>query len=65
MAKRMMMEQDEQGWSYTDKFVCTACVDDYALEDAIVSVESTDETWGLLTVLVTLPVRPRMRPVWS
>jgi hypothetical protein len=44
MAKRMMMEQDEQGWSYTDKFVCTACVDDYALEDAIVSVESTDET---------------------
>ena len=34
-AKRQMMEQQEQGWDYSDQRVCTACVDDYALEAAI------------------------------
>ncbi|GGQ70226.1 HEPN-associated N-terminal domain-containing protein [Couchioplanes azureus] len=42
VAKAKMMEEEEQGWSYTDKFVCTACVDDYALEGAI----RADETAG-------------------
>lgn len=35
MAKRAMMDQEAQGWSYTDELVCTSCVDDYALEKAI------------------------------
>ena len=30
-AKRQMEQEDEQGWSFTDGWVCTGCVDDYAL----------------------------------
>lgn len=35
LAKEAMMAQQEQGWSYSDKWVCVACVDDYALKAAI------------------------------
>lgn len=38
-AKQTMIEQSEQGWSFTDKFVCRECVDDYALEKALASEE--------------------------
>lgn len=31
LAKQLMMEQDEQGWSFTDHSVCPACVGDEAL----------------------------------
>lgn len=39
-----MMEQEAQGWAYTDKLVCVSCVDDQALEDAIGAEESADQT---------------------
>src|SRR5688500_7254054 len=42
MAKAKMMEEEDQGWSYTDKCVCTACVDDYALEKAIRADETAE-----------------------
>lgn len=42
MAKRMLEQRDDQGWDYTDKFVCTACVNDDALAEAI-AIASTDE----------------------
>ncbi len=29
------MQEDDQGWSFTSEMVCTACVEDYALEAAI------------------------------
>jgi hypothetical protein len=30
--KDLMIQQESQGWSFIgDKFVCTKCVDDYAL----------------------------------
>lgn len=42
MAKEVMMAQEEQGWSYSDKHVCSACVNDQHLSDAIGS-ESADD----------------------
>lgn len=42
MTKRAMEEQDDQGWSYSDKLICKRCVDDYALEEAIASAESAE-----------------------
>lgn len=41
--KELQMQQDEQGWDSSDKCVCVNCVDDYALEAAIVSAEEQDE----------------------
>jgi hypothetical protein len=35
LAKKIMMQEDEQGWSFTDGWVCGKCVDDYALAAAI------------------------------
>jgi len=35
VAKRAWMEAQERGWDSSDEFVCTDCVDDYALEAAI------------------------------
>lgn len=43
-AKRVMMEQDEQGWSYSDDWVCAACVDEEALRAGIEADSSPDET---------------------
>lgn len=37
-----MMQQDEQGWSFTDEHVCAGCVDD-ALEPAIRRAADDDE----------------------
>lgn len=39
-----MMRQHEQGWRFTDKLVCTNCVDDDALKAVIVADEDTDHT---------------------
>lgn len=41
-AKERMMEEDEQGWSFTTQFVCRACVDDYALETEIRAAEEAE-----------------------
>lgn len=35
--KHQMEDQEAQGWSFSDKFVCSRCVSDYALEEEIVS----------------------------
>ncbi|GIG54543.1 HEPN-associated N-terminal domain-containing protein [Demequina activiva] len=35
LAKRMWMEQEAQGWSYSDKYVCAGCVDDEVLQAAV------------------------------
>jgi RES domain-containing protein len=35
LAKKLMMEQDEQGWSFTDDWVCHECVNDHALRAVI------------------------------
>lgn len=43
MAKRAMMEQQAQGWGYTDELVCRACVDDHALERIIAEAAEEDE----------------------
>ena len=47
MAKAKMMEEEDQGWSYTDKFVCIACVDDYALEEAIRADETAESVCAI------------------
>jgi len=38
-----MMDQDDQGWDFSDKFVCACCVDDYALSCAIAAEASDDQ----------------------
>lgn len=43
MAKEMMIEQDEQGWDYSDKFVCPACVRDEHLADAVAAEAADSE----------------------
>jgi len=42
-AKEAMMEQQDQRWSYTDSWVCSDCVDDGALEQAITAGADPDE----------------------
>src|SRR5437899_5365741 len=44
LAKSIMMQQDEQGWSFSDQTVCAHCVNDEALKEAI----QTDEDTGLV-----------------
>jgi hypothetical protein len=39
MCKRVMEQQDAQGWSFSDQYVCTGCVSDYALAVAIAADE--------------------------
>jgi len=39
LAKRVMEQEDTQGWSFSDKYVCAGCVSDHALAAAI----ATDE----------------------
>jgi hypothetical protein len=41
-AEEMMMRQDDQGWSFSDKSVCSECVADDALEQAIRRAEEDD-----------------------
>ncbi|MFK4687234.1 HEPN-associated N-terminal domain-containing protein [Streptomyces pristinaespiralis] len=40
--KRMLEEQDDQGWCFTDQYVCTGCVNDDVLE-AVLSAAENDE----------------------
>jgi hypothetical protein len=40
--KQMIEDQDDQGWYFTDQYVCTGCVDDDVLE-AVLSVAENDE----------------------
>ncbi len=35
MAKRMMMQAEEQGWSYSDAVVCSQCLDEPILKQAV------------------------------
>jgi hypothetical protein len=39
----LMIQQDEQGWSFSDGWVCGGCVDDYALTEAIAKDAVTGE----------------------
>jgi hypothetical protein len=39
--KDQIIQEDEQGWSFTSQNVCTKCVEDYALGTAIRASEST------------------------
>ena len=43
MTKRVMEQQDAQGWSFSDQYVCTACVSDYALAAAIAADKEATE----------------------
>lgn len=61
MAKRIMMEQDEHGWSYSDKSVCTACVDDDALCAAIGPLKNL--TTPATSAGTHQP--PRWMPLWK
>lgn len=42
-AKQLGIEQDEQGWDYTEGFVCTECVDDEALVAILAAHEDNDQ----------------------
>lgn len=44
IVKDLMIQEDEQGWSFTDKHVCAGCVDDYALEAAIRTAADPNES---------------------
>jgi len=44
LAKTVMMQEDAQGWSSTDKNVCSDCVHDDALESAIHADQDANET---------------------
>jgi hypothetical protein len=37
--KERVIQEDEQGWSFTSQHVCTGCVDDYALQPATGAAE--------------------------
>lgn len=37
--KERMLQEDEQGWSFTSQYVCTGCVDDHVLQAAIGAAE--------------------------
>lgn len=56
MAKRAWMEQQEQGWSYSDKSVCTGCLDDYALESAVGSAADYEEVCSFCGGTPTAPL---------
>lgn len=43
LMKDKMIQQDEQGWSFTDGWVCAKCVNDYALKKAIDADAVTNE----------------------
>ncbi|MEU2113849.1 HEPN-associated N-terminal domain-containing protein [Streptomyces sp. NPDC019507] len=40
--KRMIEQQDDQGWYFTDQYVCTGCVDDPVLEAVLSAAEERD-----------------------
>jgi len=42
--KERMIQEDEQGWSFTSQHVCTGCVDDYALQAAVGAAEDAEAT---------------------
>jgi hypothetical protein len=42
-AKAMMMDQWEQGWSFTSQHVCAGCVDDPALRSALEAASDAEE----------------------
>ncbi len=39
-----IIQEDEQGWSFTSQHVCSGCVNDYALQAIIVAAEDTTAT---------------------
>lgn len=43
MAKRWMEEQDAQGWSFTDGFVCSRCVDEPVLRSTLLAQETAEQ----------------------
>ncbi|MGW8847772.1 HEPN-associated N-terminal domain-containing protein [Streptomyces xiamenensis] len=38
----MMQEQEDQGWYFSSHYVCTGCVDDYALQAALSAAQDDD-----------------------
>lgn len=44
LAKRQMMEEDDQGWSFTDAWVCTGCVNDLSLRAVVEGSVQPDES---------------------
>jgi hypothetical protein len=42
--KDQIIQEGEQGWSFTEQHVCTGCVDDYALRAAIGAAEEATAT---------------------
>lgn len=40
--KRMLEDQDDQGWYFTDQYVCTGCVNDDVLEAVLSAAEDAD-----------------------
>src|ERR1044072_2033122 len=41
--KRMIEDQDDQGWYFTDQYVCTGCVDDDVLEAGLSGAENDED----------------------
>lgn len=42
MAKRLMMQEEARGWSFTDQHVCKGCVADDALAAAIAAGDNAN-----------------------
>jgi hypothetical protein len=43
-AKEQMLQEAEQGWSFTSQYVCAECVNDYALKAVIGAAEEAEAT---------------------
>jgi HEPN/RES N-terminal domain 1 len=40
-----LIEQQEQGWDFTDKSVCARCIDDDALKTVLTAAEDADQSY--------------------
>lgn len=56
MAKRMWMEAEERGWDSSDEFVCTGCLDDYALEAAVTAAADDQEACSFCGAIGAAPI---------
>jgi hypothetical protein len=41
--KNQLIQESDQGWSFSDQHVCAGCVNDYALQAAVRAAEDADE----------------------
>jgi hypothetical protein len=62
MAKRWMEEQDAQGWSFTDSFVCWRCVDEPVLRGTLLAQETPEQECSFCGISPAAPLGALLGP---